>query len=139
METLRGQVVHKRNISKKLLFVDIMKLKPSDCNRSAQHHDRYDDTSARTSRISVILKAVICGNEVIQMARKSSSKIHIGDEVEFRGEFESEDMTTFLAHSFKVERKWAEANLGMSFNPIPPPPRYWKIYFLEIPFGHSFA
>ena len=128
METFRGQVVHKRSISKKLMFVDVMKLKPLDCTQSAEPHSHngYNEAPAGQSRISVILKSVICGNEVIEMARKSPSKIHIGDEVEFRGEFEREDMASFLAYSYKIETKWTETSLGKSFDPIPPLPRYYK-------------
>ena len=74
-------------------------------------------------RITVILKSIICGEEVMNLARTTSSKLHAGDDVQFQGEFESEDIKTFVANTFTIIKKWTERNPGKSFIPIPPSSR----------------
>ena len=78
---------------------------------------------SQPERITVILKSIICGEEVMNLARTTSSKLHAGDDVQFQGEFESEDIKTFVANTFTIIKKWTERNPGKSFIPIPPSSR----------------
>ena len=111
METhVTGQVVHKRSISKKLLFFDIF----------TDIYEGDKDLNLSTSkRITIMFKSVSCGNELINLARTTKNKIHIGDVVRFLGNFEDKKLI-FLPMSFDVIDRWETSNPGKSFCPIPP-------------------
>ena len=107
---ITGQVVHRRSVSKKLLFFDILR----ECGRS-------DGESNLTNipRVTVMLKNDICGDELITLARCTTSKIHVGDVVCFCGNFE-DGTSVFLPSSFIVVSRWEILNPGKTFNSIPP-------------------
>ena len=107
---ITGQVVHKRSISKKLLFLDIL---------TDIYEDDKDINLATSKRITVMFKSVSCGNELMQLARTTTNKIHIGDVVRFLGNFE-DNTSIFLPMAFDVIDRWETSNPGKSFCPIPP-------------------
>ena len=111
METhVTGQVVHKRSISKKLLFFDIL---------TDIYEGDKDLNLSTPKRITIMFKSVSCGNELINLARTTKNKIHIGDVVRFLGNFEDKKLI-FLPMSFDVIDRWETSNPGKSFCPIPP-------------------
>ncbi len=104
-EELAGQVVHKRSVSSKLCFYDLI------ITTSNKHEER----------ISVALKAWICGQEVLDRARKGNDteRIHVGDVIRFKGKTSEEE--NFQATDFKIVRSFKEHNPGKTFSSIPPP------------------
>ena len=108
---LIGQVVHIRNVSKKLMFIDIIE--------KLKIEDSITDLS-NLKRITVIMKYTTCGEKWISDARTSNSKIHVGDIVQFLGEFEDNNNQTFLPSAFEVLSRWKEENPNTSFASIPP-------------------
>ena len=112
-----GQVVHRRSVSKKLLFLDILR-----------EFGRSDIVSnvANNSRVTVMLKNDICGEELLKLARCTTSKIHVGDVVCFCGNFE-DDTSIFLPSSFIVVSRWEKLNPGKPFCSIPPARYKFKI------------
>ena len=107
---ITGQVVHKRSISKKLLFFDIL---------TDTYEGGKDLDLPKSKRITVMFKSVCCGNELIHIARTTTNKIHIGDVVRFLGNFE-DNSSIFLPMAFDVIDRWETSNPGKSFCPIPP-------------------
>ena len=67
MIELKGQVVHKRKLSKKLIFFDIEQIN--------------EDKKCDEDRITVVLKSWICENETFVKATQGHLKIHVGDQV----------------------------------------------------------
>ena len=107
---LIGQAVHIRNVSKKLMFIDILeKLRSEDIYQNILN----------SKRITVMMKYTICGQNVINNARTSNSKIHVGDVVKFAGAFETNDQKIFIASSFNILTRWIEINPNKHFDPIP--------------------
>ena len=117
--SVKGQVVHKRSISKKLLFFDIVIEETSGEQHSLKETKASPEIS-KTKRITVILKSFVCGEKIMNLARATDSKIHAGDTVEFYGSFEEDSQCTFQASSFDVINRWDELNAGKAFIPIPP-------------------
>ena len=108
---LIGQVVHIRNVSKKLMFIDMIE--------KLKIQDSITDLS-NLKRITVIMKYTTCGEKLISDARASNSKIHVGDIVQFLGEFEDNNKQTFLPSAFEILSRWKEKNPNTSFVSIPP-------------------
>ena len=113
---LTGQIVHRRSLSKKLLFFDILKDFDSD----------IDSNVKNDSRVTIMLKKDICGEELIKLARYTTSKIHVGDVVSFCGNFEG-GTGIFLPSSFTVLSRWEKLNPGKTFCSIPPERCQFKI------------
>ena len=67
MIELKGQVVHKRKLSKKLIFFDI--------------EQKNEDKKCEEDRLTVVLKSWICENEIFVKATQGHLKIHVGDQV----------------------------------------------------------
>ena len=67
MLELKGQVVHKRKLSKKLIFFDI--------------EQKTEDKNCEEDRITVVLKSWICEDEIFVKATQGHLKIHVGDQV----------------------------------------------------------
>ena len=107
---LIGQAVHIRNVSKKLMFIDILE--------KLQSEDMYQNI-LNSKRITVMMKYTICGQNVIDSARTSNSKIHVGDVVKFAGAYETNDKQIFIASSFNILTRWIEINPNKHFDPIP--------------------
>ena len=64
------------------MFIDILE--------KIQSED-IDQNTSNSKRITVMMKYTICGQNVINNARTSNSKIHVGDVVKFAGAFETND------------------------------------------------
>lgn len=94
-----GRVVHKRSVSKKLVFIDI--------------------TDITECRIALVFKLSECGQEVMTRASKSASKIHVGDWIEVEGKQSSSGMHEILVKDFIVLERWSDIS-DMPFVPIPP-------------------
>ena len=84
--TLRGQVIHKRQVSKKLVFFDV------------------SETDSGTRR-AAILKSWISGPDVMIQALKGGGKIHVGDTVRFHGDDSSsgQNEDEVVVKSFEVK------------------------------------
>ena len=108
---LIGQAVHIRNVSKKLMFIDILEKVPNE---------NMDDVVSNYPRTTVMLKYTLCGEKLMNVAQTSSSKIHVGDIVQFLGAYENEHNKTFIPSSFKIVSTWKEAHPNKSFRSIPP-------------------
>ena len=108
---LIGQAVHIRNVSKKLMFIDVLE---------KSHDKNMEDDISNFPRTTVMLKYTLCGEQLLNVARTSSSKIHVGDIVQFLGAFENEHNKTFIPLSFKIVSKWKEVHPSKSFRSIPP-------------------
>ena len=120
---LKGQIIHKRKLSKKLIFLDI---EPNDVYHETNHSTNRDDnvvihendkSDNQKERITIVLKSWDCGEDIFRKATQGSQKIHVGDEVSFTGKFE--DLKTFSAKFFKVDKYWSAANPGTNFIPKP--------------------
>ena len=110
-DTVEGQIVHIRKLSKKLVFFD---LEPS---REALR-ESPEEASKMEERVTVILKLCLCGEEVMVQATKTSRKLHVGDLVRFSGLLE--DRRMFNARTFVVEKYWSVLSPGTVFSPRPP-------------------
>ena len=99
-DKIRGQAVHKRNISNKVVFIDIMKTEDQ-------------------SRISVLFKKAenVCDQTVIDRLKRGKEKLHLGDDVEIYGGM---DKDLFIATEYKIISRWAKSNPNKSFEPKPP-------------------
>ena len=113
---IKGQVIHKRSISKKLIFFDIIR----DNENNIEHSKQLDHSpnSDNTIRKTVVLKSAICGEEIMSLARTTSSKIHVGDIVKFNGNFEGDTQSTFQASSFNVITRWEKSIQEKVFLPF---------------------
>jgi lysyl-tRNA synthetase class II len=100
MDKIKGQAVHKRNISNKAMFVDVIKTEDQ-------------------SRISVLFKKAenICDQSVIDRLKRGKEKLHLGDLVEIHG---SLDQDVFVATQYKIITRWSISNPDKSFESQPP-------------------
>ena len=100
MDKIRGQVVHKRNVSNRVVFVDVIK-------------------SEDQSRISVLFKKAenICDQSVIDRLKRGKEKLRLGDVVEIHG---SLDQDVFVATQYKIITRWSISNPNKSFESQPP-------------------
>ena len=97
-----GQVIHKRSLSKKLMFIDITTGSNSD------------------DRLTVVFKLAECGQEIMVKASKSRSKIHVGDRIRVYGAPNKDaDVLEILAKDFRVLERWSDVS-NTPFVPIPP-------------------
>ena len=96
MDAIEGRVLHKRSVSKRLLFVDIQ-------------HDHQ--------RVTSVFKIGVCSEDLIFKAQKTSNKIHVGDIVQVQGKLNEGEM---LVEDFKVVQRWSDVSEG-AFQPVPPP------------------
>merc|ERR1719376_2001998 len=92
-----GRVLHKRSISKKLMFVDIetsssphgghflnstcpaIEAKAVAPNSKAVHSDASSKDLHKVRRLECVFKVGICGQDQMFKAQKTSDKIHVGD------------------------------------------------------------
>ena len=100
MSVIKGQVIHKRNVSNKVVFIDI--INPEDQKR----HSVLFKTSEN-----------LCDQTVIDKLKRGKYKLHLGDFVEIHGNFDKE---LFLAKDFLITEKWADSHPNESFQPKPP-------------------
>eukprot|EP00092_Neocalanus_flemingeri_P015598 GFUD01016886.1.p1 GENE.GFUD01016886.1~~GFUD01016886.1.p1 ORF type:complete len:376 (+),score=90.30 GFUD01016886.1:46-1173(+) len=114
--SLSGTVVHIRKISKKILFFDIENQDLAE-NPCSTDHSSIHMTSTPLKRTTVVLKSWECGESIV-LATRSKSKIHVGDEVSFKGYFENED--TFSAKTYNIDQLWSLKSPGAVFLPKPP-------------------
>ena len=100
MEKIIGQAVHKRNVSNKVVFVDVIKTEDK-------------------SRISVLFKKAenICDQSVIDRLKRGKEKLRLGDVVEING---SLDQDVFVATQYKIITRWSISNPNKSFESQPP-------------------
>lgn len=91
-EFLTGRVVHKRSLSKKICFFDVL----------------VNEEERRT----VVFKIWHCGEDLMQKMLKGQDRIHVGDEIEFEGRFETD-------HDFEVDA-YKILSKDSSFAPLPP-------------------
>ena len=100
MDKIRGQAVHKRNVSNKVVFVDVIKTEDK-------------------SRISVLFKKAenICDQSVIDRLKRGKEKLRLGDVVEING---SLDQDVFVATQYKIITRWSISNPNKSFESQPP-------------------
>ena len=115
METcVTGQIIHKRSVSKKLLFIDILR------EGHISIKEKSSSDTENYGRVTIIFKSDFCGEQMIKSARTPPSKIHVGDIIKFQGNFEGDESLTFLPTAFTLVNAWEEINPGKSFCPIPP-------------------
>ena len=100
MEKIIGQAVHKRNVSNKVVFVDVIKTEDK-------------------SRISVLFKKAenSCDQSVIDRLKRGKEKMRLGDVVEIHG---SLDQDVFVATQYKIITRWSISNPNKSFESQPP-------------------
>ena len=100
MDKIRGQAVHKRNVSNKVVFVDVIKTEDK-------------------SRISVLFKKAenICDQSVIDRLKRGKEKLRLGDVVEIHG---SLDQDVFVATQYKIITRWSISSPNKSFESQPP-------------------
>ena len=98
-DSVTGNVVHIRKTSKKLAFFDI-EVPPSDVRKT------------------VVLKSWET-LEILSRAVKGKEKIHLGDEVNYTGYWETDSV--FCALNYDLVKLWSEKEPGTSFVPRPPP------------------
>ena len=113
MKQVSGQVVHIRQLSKKIVFFDIetkVELENAEVSETADQ--------VVTRRVTVVLKSSQCEEGLVKKATRSHEKLHVGDEVCFSGFFE--EPQTFSASKYEVECYWSVANSGTPFTPKPP-------------------
>ena len=97
-DSITGTVVHIRKTSKKLAFFDI-------------------EISQSDLRKTVAVKSWE-SPESLSRAVKGKDKIHVGDQIEFRGYQETE--LVFCAVSYDIVELWSDKNPQISFVPRPP-------------------
>ena len=98
---IEGTVIHIRKTSKKIAFFDIEPKVTQD--------DR--------DRVSVVFKAWESGESIVRAVR-GETKIHLGDELSFRGYSETAD--SFCALQYRILTRWSERCPGRAFQPRPP-------------------
>ena len=103
---IEGMVVHIRKTSKKLAFFDI---------EPKVIRDR--------DRVTVVFKAWECEESIVRAVR-GEAKIHLGDNVCFRGYFEDGD--TFCAQDYQIVSLWSERCPDKTFQPKPPESNHSK-------------
>ena len=99
-DTVSGVVVHIRKSSKKLAFFDV---------ETGEKEEK--------KRITVVFKTWEC-KDLLLKAIKGDKKIHVGDNVSFKGYPESE--TEFCVLEYQILQLWSETNPGVNFIPRPP-------------------
>lgn len=111
-----GQVVHKRQVSKKICFLDIIL-------------EHSDDSKDQTGRNTVILKSWIAGAEVMAKALKGPEKIHCGDWVRFQGDILDDNEMT--AKTFQVRKliRSSETSFMSQFTFM-----FFKVFFIHFLF-----
>ena len=100
MSVIKGQAIHKRNVSNKVVFIDIIETEDQ-------------------KRHSVLFKTAenFCDQTVIDKLKRGKDKLHLGDFIEIHGKFD-EDL--FVATNFSITEKWADNHPNQSFQPKPP-------------------
>ena len=98
---IEGTVIHIRKTSKKIAFFDIEPKVTQD--------DR--------DRVSVVFKAWESGESIVRAVR-GETKIHLGDELSFRGYSETAD--SFCALQYRILTRWSERCPDRAFQPRPP-------------------
>ena len=97
MDTTSGRVVHKRCVSKKLMFIDL--------------------ESTNDHRVEAVFKLPYCTPELMFQATKTDSKIHLGDLISVEGTLVS-DMEIRVTN-YEIIERWAD-NSDIAFVPQPP-------------------
>lgn len=105
---ISGQVVHRRNVSRRMAFFDL-----------------EDQVSLENKRISVLFKTQICGQDIVDKAKSGKDKIHTGDIVQVHGDLDDEGI--LLVKSFSVIEHWTSTHPNESFQPKPPTTEMSKI------------
>lgn len=100
MEELRGQILHMRKVSKKLMFIDIQVAGKTD----------------EQSRQSLIFKFWEVP-ELYDQINRGSAKLHVGDIVAFAGDW---DDSAFSVSQYTLEVPWSSVCGGAAFTPVPP-------------------
>ena len=101
MTSLEGQVVYKRNISKNIVFLDIL-LVGGDDNRT---------------KVRGLCKAEICGQEVLDEIKRGSTKVHLGDLIQVHGSFDDNEGLFHVKESIVHIEKWGEKHPKVAFQP----------------------
>ena len=97
MSFLEGRVVFKRNSSKSVVFLDVLK----------------DDAT----KVRVLCKAEMCGQKVLDEIKRGSTKVHTGDIVGISGVFNEEENLFHAQSSIKHIEKWSDKNPKLAFKP----------------------
>ena len=84
-DSFQGQVVHKRQLSRKLCFLDIVLDNEEEIDKTRGVAEK-GSLALLLLRKTVILKSWICGQDVMDRALKGSGKIHCGDWVHCQGQ-----------------------------------------------------
>ena len=100
---IEGLVVHIRKTSKKLAFFDVEPKVTQDSDRG---------------RVTVVFKAWECGEAIVRAVR-GETKIHLGDNISFRGYYEDED-NNFCALDYQIVSLWSERCPDKTFQSKPP-------------------
>jgi len=100
MVDLRGQILHMRKVSKKLMFIDI---------------EVTGETNENT-RESLIFKFWEVP-ELYDLINRGSDKLHVGDIVTFFGAW---DDTAFSVSQYTIMVPWSSVSEGLAFTPVPP-------------------
>lgn len=111
---MSGTVVHIRKVSKKLAFFDI---EHPEHTKNIKSENKESEIGSLT-RTTVVFKSWECGDSLV-LATRSKDKIHVGDEVVFRGYFENKD--TFSSKRYSIIQLWSLTNPDLVFLPKPPP------------------
>ena len=97
MKRLEGQVVYKRNVSKNIVFLDLV------------GEDKI--------RIRALCKAEICGQDIVDEIKRGSTKVHLGDVIQVSGSFDDSDGLFHLRESVVHLEKWQEKHPKVAFHP----------------------
>ena len=97
MSFIEGQVVFKRNSSKSVVFLDVLK----------------DDAT----KVRVLCKAEICGQKVLDEIKRGSTKVHPGDIIGVSGVYNEEEKLFHCKSSIRHIEKWSEKNPKLAFKP----------------------
>ena len=99
-DNVQGVVIHIRKTSKKIVFIDI---EPSDCKDN--------------ERVTIVFKSWECGDLIKEVIR-GEKKIHLGDLIQFKGDFEND--VTFGCLEYQILSLWSDSNPTLAFVPKPP-------------------
>ncbi len=94
---IEGRVVHKRNLSKNVVFTDVL--------------------SDNQERFCIVFK----GLKLVANVKRGDGKINLGDRISVATE-DVEESNAYKAIDYTVLEKWAENHPNESFTPIPPRP-----------------
>ncbi len=96
---IEGQIVHKRSVSRNILFLDIV-------------------SSDDSKRSCAVLKREIVGDDVMDKFRTGPEKLHVGDEIKISGLIDDKNVQKI--ESISITERWSISNPGKEFVPIPP-------------------